>query len=152
MVDSSRRHKTTYTFFVTEEPRAMIDSHAQFVVEHHRETDPSDPCYHGFLMWDMVNKRRINSSFNPYSEDWWRGAAMRLAWWEACSLGENVYRPVEEELRRPGRLCQRLPPLPPDGTAGLEGPPDGARGTPCSNLAATAADDVWRAYNYVQCR
>ena len=28
-------HKTTYTFFVTpRSPRAMIDSHAQFVVEH----------------------------------------------------------------------------------------------------------------------
>lgn len=143
-------HKTTYTFFVTEEPRAMIDSHAQFVVEHHRETDPSDPCYHGFLMWDMVNKRRINSSFNPYSEDWWRGGSDEIGLVGGLFLSEkNVYRPVEEELHalddyvndfllsrlteQPGWRVHRMVPW----------------HTMFEPWAGNGADDVWRAYNYV---
>lgn len=53
----------------------MIDEHARFVAENHFETDEQDPCYHALLMWDMTNKRRINSTFNPYFEDWWTGGS-----------------------------------------------------------------------------
>ena len=56
----------SYCFFITEPVRDMIDRHAAFVAKNHLETNEKDPCYHGLLMWDMVNKRRINSTFNPY--------------------------------------------------------------------------------------
>ena len=139
-----------YCFFATEPPEAMIDGYAAFVAKKQFETDPEDPCYHGILMWDMVNRRRINSSFNPYMEDWWVGGSDDPGLAGGLFLAEkNVYRPKEEEVRvlnafvedfilkrlteQPGWRVHRMVPW----------------YTMFEPWAGRGADDVWRAFNYV---
>lgn len=139
-----------YCFFITEPVKDMIDGHAGFIARNHQETDESDPCYHGLLMWDMVNKRRINSSFNPYFEDWWSGGSDDPGLASGLFLAEkNVYRAVEEEIdvlnayvedfilgrltQQPGWRVHRMVPW----------------FTMFEPWAGRGADDVWRAFNYV---
>lgn len=128
----------------------MIDEHAAFVAENHFETDENDPCYHALLMWDMTNKRRINSTFNPYFEDWWTGGSDDPGLASGLFLAEkNVYRPQEKELRvlnsfvedfiikrlteQPGWRVHRMVPW----------------YVMFEPWAGRGADDVWRAFNYV---
>ena len=139
-----------YCFFVTEAVQTMIDEHAAFVAENHFETDENDPCYHALLMWDMTNKRRINSTFNPYFEDWWTGGSDDPGLASGLFLAEkNVYRPQEKELRvlnsfvedfiikrlteQPGWRVHRMVPW----------------YVMFEPWAGRGADDVWRAFNYV---
>lgn len=139
-----------YCFFVTEPVQKMIDEHARFVAENHFETDEQDPCYHALLMWDMTNKRRINSTFNPYFEDWWTGGSDDPGLASGLFLAEkNVYRPQEKELQvlnlfvedfiikrlteQPGWRVHRMVPW----------------YTMFEPWAGRGADDVWRAFNYV---
>lgn len=140
----------SYCFFITEPVRDMIDRHAAFVAKNHLETNEKDPCYHGLLMWDMVNKRRINSTFNPYFEDWWRGGSDDPGLASGLFLAEkNVYRASEEEVKvlnayvedfilkrlteQPGWRVHRMVPW----------------YTMFEPWAGRGADDVWRAFNYV---
>ena len=140
----------TYCFFATEPVEDIIDRHAAFIAQNQLETDPQDPCYHGILMWDMGNKRRINSSFNPYREDWWRGGSDDPGLAAGLFLADkNVYRVREEEVRvlnayvedfilerlteQPGWRVHRMVPW----------------YTMFEPWAGRGADDVWRAYNYV---
>ena len=140
----------TYCFFATEPVEDIIDRHAAFIAQNQLETDPQDPCYHGILMWDMGNKRRINSSFNPYREDWWRGGSDDPGLAAGLFLADkNVYRVREEEVRvlnayvedfilerlteQPGWRVHRMVPW----------------YTMFEPWAERGADDVWRAYNYV---
>lgn len=140
----------TYCFFGTEDVGDMIRRHARFISQNHLETDESDPCYHGLLMWDMVNKRRINSSFNPYHEDWWRGGSDDPGLASGLFLAEkNVYLPDREEIHvlnmfvedfvlkrlteQPGWRVHRMVPW----------------FTMFEPWAGRGADDVWRAFNYV---
>ncbi len=139
-----------YCFFGIEAPQNIIDSHAAFIASHHLEQDKADPCYHGLLMWDMGNKRRINAAFNPYREDWWRGGSDDPGLASGLFLSEkNVYRPVEKELQtlhdfvedflidrlteQPGWRVHRMVPW----------------YTMFEPWAGNGADDVWRAYNYI---
>ena len=139
-----------YCFFITEPVQDMIDHHAAFIAKNHQETDEEDPCYHGLLMWDMVHKRRINSSFNPYFEDWWRGGSDDPGLASGLFLAEkNVYRADKEEIKvlnayvedfiikrlteQPGWRVHRMVPW----------------YTMFEPWAGRGADDVWRAYNYV---
>lgn len=140
----------SYCFFITEPVRDMIDRHAEFVSKNHLEANEKDPCYHGLLMWDMVNKRRINSTFNPYFEDWWRGGSDDPGLASGLFLAEkNVYRASEEEIQtlnayvedfilkrlteQPGWRVHRMVPW----------------YTMFEPWAGRGADDVWRAFNYV---
>lgn len=140
----------SYCFFATEPVAAMIQQHAAFIARNHLETDPEDPCYHGLLIWDMVNKRRINSSFNPYMEPWWSGGSDDPGLVSGLFLSEkNVYQPVEEEIQvlhayvedfillrlteQPGWRVHRMVPW----------------YTMFEPWAGRGADDVWRAFNYV---
>ena len=128
----------------------MIDRHAAFVAKNHLETNEKDPCYHGLLVWDMVNKRRINSTFNPYFEDWWRGGSDDPGLASGLFIEEkNVYRASEEEVKvlnayvedfilkrlteQPGWRVHRMVPW----------------YTMFEPWAGRGADDVWRAFNYV---
>lgn len=139
-----------YCFFGTEDVEAMIKKHAGFIAENHLETDETDPCYHGLLMWDMVNRRRINSSFNPYFEDWWKGGSDDPGLASGLFLSEkNVYLPSEKEIHvlnvfvedfvlkrlteQPGWRVHRMVPW----------------YTMFEPWAGRGADDVWRAFNYV---
>ncbi len=147
---NNRGNLAYYCFFATEALQEMIDRHAAFIAGHQLELDESDPCFHGLLMWDMGNKRRINSSFNPYAEDWWRGGSDDPGLASGLFLSEkNVYRPVESELlalrdfvedflidrltEQPGWRVHRMVPW----------------YTMFEPWAGNGADDVWRAYNYV---
>lgn len=140
----------TYCFFITEPVQDMIDRHAKFIAQNHLETDENDPCYHALLMWDMVNKRRINSTFNPYYEDWWSGGSDDPGLASGLFLAEkNVYRAVDAEVRvlnayvedfilqrlteQPGWRVHRMVPW----------------YTMFEPWAGRGADDVWRAFNYV---
>lgn len=140
----------SYTFFITEPVKDMIDRHAGFIAHNHLETEETDPCYHALLMWDMVNKRRINSTFNPYFEDWWSGGSDDPGLASGLFLAEkNVYRAVEEEIdalnayvedfilqrltEQPGWRVHRMVPW----------------YTMFEPWAGRGADDVWRAFNYV---
>ncbi len=139
-----------YCFFGMESPQDMIDGHAAFIADNHLEQDESDPCFHALLMWDMGNKRRINASFNPYTEDWWRGGSDDPGLASGLFLSEkNVYRPEERELsvlhafvedfiitrltEQPGWRVHRMVPW----------------FTMFEPWAGNGADDVWRAYNYI---
>lgn len=139
-----------YCFFGTEDVGDMICRHAGFIAANHLETDETDPCYHGLLMWDMANRRRINSTFNPYHEDWWRGGSDDPGLASGLFLSEkNVYLPAEEEIRvlhvfvedfllkrlteQPGWRVHRMVPW----------------YTMFEPWAGRGADDVWRAFNYV---
>lgn len=143
-------NRAHYCFFGTESPREMIDGHAAFIAGHHLEQDEADPCFHALLMWDMGNKRRIDSAFNPYREDWWTGGSDDPGLASGLFLSEkNVYRPVEAQLRvlhdfvedflidrlteQPGWRVHRMVPW----------------YTMFEPWAGYGADDVWRAYNYV---
>ena len=101
-------------------------------------------------MWDMTNKRRINSTFNPYFEDWWTGGSDDPGLASGLFLAEkNVYRPQEKELQvlnlfvedfiikrlteQPGWRVHRMVPW----------------YTMFEPWAGRGADDVWRAFNYV---
>lgn len=140
----------SYCFFITEPVRDMLDQHAAFIAENHLETDIEDPCYHALLMWDMTNKRRVNSTFNPYYEDWWGGGSDDPGLASGLFLAEkNVYRPREEEIavlnsfvedfiirrltEQPGWRVHRMVPW----------------YTMFEPWAGRGADDVWRAFNYV---
>lgn len=139
-----------YCFFGTEPPQRMIDSHGAFIAANHLEQDEADPCFHALLMWDMGNKRRVNASFNPYTEDWWRGGSDDPGLASGLFLSEkNVYRPEKEELsalhafvedflidrltEQPGWRVHRMAPW----------------FVMFEPWAGNGADDVWRAYNYV---
>lgn len=150
VVVNSKGKQAYYCFFATEALQDMIDGHAAFIAHNHLEQDQADPCYHALLMWDMGNKRRINSSFNPYAEDWWRGGSDDPGLASGLFLSEkNVYRPVESELlalrdfvedfvlrrltEQPGWRVHRMVPW----------------YTMFEPWAGNGADDVWRAFNYV---
>lgn len=150
VVVSYGEKKAYYCFFVTEPVQTMIDDHAAFVAQNHFETDEKDPCYHALLMWDMTNKRRINSTFNPYFEDWWTGGSDDPGLASGLFLAEkNVYRPQEKELQvlnsfvedfiikrlteQPGWRVHRMVPW----------------YVMFEPWAGRGADDVWRAFNYV---
>lgn len=145
----SGNRTSVYCFFAIEPVKDIIDKHAEFIVKNHFETDPEDPCYHGILMWDMVNKKRINSKFNPY-DDWMRGGSDEIGLVGGLYLSEkNVYRPCEEEIKalqqyvadfildrlteQPGWRVHRMVPW----------------YTMFEPWAGNGADDVWRAFNYV---
>lgn len=147
---NNENNVSTYCFFITEPIESIIDSHAQFITKNHLETNPEDPCYHGLLIWDMINKERINSTFNPYFEDWWRGGSDDPGLVSGLFLSEkNVYRPVNEEINvlndyvedfilkrlteQPGWRVHRMVPW----------------YTMFEPWAGRGADDVWRAFNYV---
>ncbi len=102
------------------------------------------------LIWDMVNKRRINHTFNPYFEPWWSGGSDDPGLVSGLFLSEkNVYRPKEEEINalnvyvedfllvrlteQPGWRVHRMVPW----------------YTMFEPWAGRGADDVWRAFNYV---
>lgn len=150
IIVKSGENVAVYSFFITETVQDMIDKHAEFIAQNHLETDEKDPCYHALLMWDMVNKRRINSTFNPYYEDWWRGGSDDPGLASGLFLAEkNVYRAVESQVRvlndyvedfilqrlteQPGWRVHRMVPW----------------YTMFEPWAGRGADDVWRAFNYV---
>jgi len=137
-------------FFCIDQLSQLIDSHASFIAEKQFETDASDPCYHGLLMWDMTLKSRINASKNPYHDNWWAGGSDEVGLVSGLFLSEkNVYRPVEQELKvlqayltdfvearlteQPGYRVHRMVPW----------------FTMFEPWAGYGADDVWRAFNYV---
>ena len=144
------KNRSVFSFFGIEPIQSIIDEHAAFIARNHFETDQEDCCYHAFLMWDMVHKRRVNSSFNPYFENWWAGGSDEVGLVSGLFLSEkNVYRPVDEELHKldkyvqdfilerlteqPGYRVHRMVPW----------------YTMFEPWAGKGADDVWRAYNYV---
>ena len=143
-------NRSLFSFFGIESVQQIIDEHSAFVAGNHFETDQNDCCYHAFLMWDMVHKRRINSSFNPYHENWWAGGSDDTGLVSGLFLSEkNVYRPVKDELQKlnayvrdfiigrltehPGYKVHRMVPW----------------YTMFEPWAGNGADDAWRAYNYV---
>lgn len=137
-------------FFSVENLENLIDCHAAFIADNHFETNTDDPCYHGLLMWDMTVKSRINTTCNPYGDDWWAGGSDEIGLVSGLFLSEkNVYRPEESQLKvldaylsdfvedrlteQPGYRVHRMVPW-------------FAMFEPWKGYGA---DDVWRAFNYV---
>ncbi|CAM3461002.1 MULTISPECIES: DUF5695 domain-containing protein [Saccharibacillus] len=137
-------------FFAIDTLERLITGHAAFIAEHQYETNPGDPCYHGLLMWDMTMKSRINSTCNPFGDDWWAGGSDEIGLVSGLFLSEkNVYRPDEAQLRileaylsdfveerlteQPGYRVHRMVPW----------------HTMFEPWEGHGADDVWRAFNYV---
>ncbi len=137
-------------FFCVENIEKLIDKHAAFIADNHFETNPEDPCYHGLLMWDMTLNSRINSTCNPYRDDWWAGGSDEIGLVSGLFLSEkNVYRPVESQLKvleaylsdfvenrlteQPGYRVHRMVPW----------------FVMFDPWKGYGADDVWRAFNYV---
>lgn len=136
--------------FGTEPLADMISDHARFIAEKQFESDESDPCYHGLLMWDMITARRVNSTHNPHGADWMRGGSDEIGLVSGLFLSEkNLYQPDEGQIRvldsyvkdfieerlteQPGYRVHRMVPwykMFDDNTG-------------------AGADDVWRAFNYV---
>ena len=146
----NRENTALFCFFATEDIAGIITKHARFIAQNQLETEETDPCYHGILMWDMTQRRRINSSFHPYPEDWWRGGSDDPGLAGGLFLSEkNVYLPEREEIRvlnafvedfilqrlteQPGWRVHRMVPW----------------YTMFEPWAGRGADDVWRAFNYV---
>ena len=140
----------TLQLFGLEAPGDIIRKQAAFIVANQFETDNSDPCYHGLLMWDMTVKHRINSSCNPFGPNWWAGGSDEIGLVSGLFLSaKNLYQPDEGQIRvlhaylkdfveerlteQPGYRVHRMVPW-------FEMfDPWKERG----------ADDVWRAFNYV---
>ncbi len=137
-------------FWGMERPEEIYRKQAAFITQNQRETDPSDPCWHGLLMWDMELKRRINSSCNPYGPNWFAGGSDEIGLVSGLFLSEwNVYRPdqkqihvlqeycrdfIEERLtEQPGWKVHRMVPW-------FE---------MFDDWKERGADDIWRAFNYV---
>lgn len=137
-------------FWGTEEQEEIYKQQAAFIKEKQWETDESDPCYHGLLMWDMDLKHRINSRCNPYGPNWFAGGSDEIGLVSGLFLSEwNVYRPNIEQIQVLQAYCKdfiedRLTEYP--GWKVHRMVPwfamfDGWKGK--------GADDVWRAFNYV---
>lgn len=138
------------SMFGLEKPEDIIRRQAAFIAEKQFETDPSDPCYHGLLMWDMTVKHRINASCNPFGDNWFAGGSDEIGLANGLFLaGKNVWQPVEKEVRvlqsyvkdfiearlteQPGYRVHRMVPW----------------YEMFEPWAGRGADDVWRAFNYV---
>ncbi len=136
--------------FGTETPEKIIQKHASFIAEKQFETDETDPCFHGLLMWDMIHARRVNSTHNPYGADWMRGGSDEIGLVSGLFLSEkNVYQPdisqiqvldqyvrdfIEKRLtEQPGYRVHRMVPW----------------FTMFDDFCGLGADDIWRAFNYV---
>jgi hypothetical protein len=136
--------------FGMEPPGEMIKKQAKFIAENQFETNEADPCYHGLLMWDMTVKQRINSTCNPFGDNWFAGGSDEIGLVSGLFLsGKNVYRPEEKEIRvlnsyvrdfieerlteQPGYKVHRMVPW-------FE---------MFEPWAGYGADDAWRAFNYV---
>ncbi|MBW3093754.1 hypothetical protein KIH79_12710, partial [Bifidobacterium sp. 82T10] len=138
------------TFFGIEPPETIYRKQNAFVARNQWETDPADPCYHGLLMWDLTNRRRINATFNPDLPSWMAGGSDEIGLVSGLMLSEwNVYRPNEEQLRVLDGYCrdfieQRLTEQP-----GYKVHRMVPWFTMFEPWAGRGADDVWRAFNYV---
>lgn len=136
--------------FGTEAISEIITKHARFISENQFETDKEDPCYHGFLMWDMMTARRVNSSYNPHGADWMRGGSDEIGLVSGLFLSEkNLYQPEEGQIRildayvkdfieqrlteQPGHRVHRMVPW----------------FQMFDDYTGLCADDIWRAFNYV---
>ncbi|MCH9276550.1 DUF5695 domain-containing protein [Bifidobacterium amazonense] len=149
-VDGCGDNVSRETFFGIEPPETIYRKQNAFVARNQWETDPTDPCYHGLLMWDMANRRRINATFNPDLPDWMAGGSDEIGLVSGLMLSEwNVYRPNEEQLHVLDGYCrdfieQRLTEQPGCKVH---------RMVPWFKMfepwAGRGADDVWRAFNYV---
>lgn len=137
-------------FFSMEAPGEIIRKQAEFIARNQYETDETDPCWHGLLMWDMTAKARINASCNPFGPDWFAGGSDETGLVSGLFLsGKNVYRPDEGQIRvlngyvtdflekrlteQPGYKVHRMVPW----------------FQMFEPWAGRGADDAWRAFNYV---
>jgi len=135
--------------FVIDPVADIIRDHAKHIARHQFETDPTDPCYHGILAWNMTDRNRVNSKNNPFV-DWMAGGSDEIGLVSGLFLSEkNVYWPEEEEIRVLALHVQdfieeRLTEQPGDRVH---------RMVPWFVMfepwAGYGADDVWRAFNYV---
>ncbi len=142
--------KMQLRFFALEQPGEILRKQAEFIADKQYETDESDPCYHGLLMWDMTVRHRVNSSCNPFGPDWFAGGSDEIGLTGGLFLSAwNVYRPDEKQIRvldgyvrdflearlteQPGSRVHRMVPW----------------FTMFEPWAGHGADDVWRAFNYV---
>jgi hypothetical protein len=138
------------TFFGIESPEDIYRKQSAFMATHQWETDPDDPCYHGLLMWDITNRRRINRSFNPELPNWMAGGSDEIGLVSGLLLSEwNVHRPDEHQLHVLDGYCrdfieQRLTEQP-----GYQV----HRMVPWFEMfdpwTGRGVDDIWRAFNYV---
>lgn len=136
-------------FFIIDPIREIIHDHARHIALHQFETDPTDPCYHGILAWNMTDRCRVNSKKNPF-DNWMAGGSDEIGLVSGLFLSEkNVYWPDEDEIRvlnmhvedfiegrlteQPGNRVHRMVPW-------FE---------MFEPWAGHGADDVWRAFNYV---
>lgn len=137
-------------FWGIERPEAIYQNHTNFITRNQWETDESDPCYHGLLMWDMVDRHRIDSSYNPHEPNWMAGGSDDIGLTPGLLLSEwNVYRPSEAQIRVLAGYCDdfirdRLTEQP--GYKVHRMVPWFEMFEPWGGLGV---DDVWRAYNYV---
>lgn len=138
------------TFFGIEPPEDIYRKQNAFIAQRQWETDPDDPCYHGLLMWDMTNRRRINASFNPDLPNWMAGGSDEIGLVSGLLLSEwNVYRPDETQLRVLDGYCRDFI------EARLTEQPGYKvhRMVPWFEMfdpwTERGVDDVWRAFNYV---
>ena len=137
-------------FFILEPVEKLYLSNSAFITENQFETDPEDPCFHAFLMWDMTVRKRINSKCNPYGPDWFAGGSDEIGLVSGLFLSEkNLHRPDSRQLQRLDEYLsdfieQRLTEQP--GWRLHRAAPWFKMFDPWKGKGA---DDIWRAFNYV---
>ena len=169
-LDFTDGSKTALLYFVTEPLEELIEKNTAFISEHQQETDESDPCYMGFLPWDMVMADLTgdglldsdNFKTDGYSPTgWWHYGGDEMGFSPALYLSlKNVYSPDLSQIKKLvdyinifvyGAMTEEFD----DGTYRLH------RGAPWYIMGEWPDDpridrklirtnfDCWRSYNYL---
>lgn len=136
--------------FGIEQIKEIYKSQARFITENQFETEETDPCYHGILMWDMTRRQRVNSSYESNIPDWYAGGSDEIGLVSGLFLSElNKYYPNKGQIKILKLYCedfleQRLTEMPGYKIH---------RMVPWfmmfDDWKGYGADDIWRAFNYV---
>lgn len=159
-------------YFVTEPFDALINGVADFISEKQQQTDPEDPCYMGFLPWDMTladdyGKDGLLDANNWRTDDgygtveWWHFGGDEMGMAPALYLSElNVYQPYKEQIEKLVDYCEiflnnTMTEVYEDGTLHIH------RGIPWNSMGEWPGNekvdrvrfythyDCWRSYNYI---
>lgn len=159
-------------YFVTEPLEDVIDGVADFISEKQHQTDPEDPCYMGFLPWDMtladdygksglLGVKNWRTSDGYSTVEWWHFGGDEMGMAPALYLSElNVYEPDEKQIKQLVDYCEiflhdTMTEVYEDGTLHIH------RGIPWNSMGEWPGNDkvdrvrfythydCWRSYNYV---
>jgi hypothetical protein len=160
----------TLIFFITEPLEDLILKNCEFICKKQQQRDKSDPCYMGFLPWDMVMENLNGdglldekNNFIPqyYPTGWWHYGGDEMGFSPGLYLSEkNVYWPDHEQIKQLvdyvnvfiyGKMTEKFP----DNTYRLH------RGSPwyvmgkwetdprMDKIGRESNEDCWRSYNYL---